>query len=501
MVRTTKHLTALAAVGVLALAACSSNSKSATSTTGGAAVTTAASTAASTGKTTAVTTADTTGSSTADTTTGASTADTSSATTGGTTADTASGTSTPGTGAPAKGWAVDTSKCSNPAAASAPITGTLTIGSAMPLSVSPAAAAFAPVKDGFELYFKYANDNNLLPGVTLKPSVQDDQYDATLTPGVVSGLIDSGANIFSGIIGTANNEAVRDTLNSECIPQMLNLSGAPEWGDVAHYPWTSGALVPYNIEATIYSHALLKQIGRGGTVGMFSVNSEFGKTFADGFKAAAAKDGLTIVDEQTIEETDSNPPTNQVGALAAKKPAAVVAVPLGAQCPTFLKEMQNAEAATPDWKPIVYQTNTCASRLLISLLAGDAGTGIYTSGNILDPQDPANAANAGVKKFTDAYNAAGLKGDIGTTAVGWTIAELTTDIIIQAQKSGTLSRESIINASRNMTVTPSLARAGADYKMNGVADPYPFQTLQVEQWDNAKNSFTLIGEPDTSAES
>ncbi|MCU1398276.1 MAG: hypothetical protein JWN62_1385 [Acidimicrobiales bacterium] len=500
MVRTTKHLTALAAVGVLALAACSSDSKSATSTTV-AAGSTAASTPASTADTTAVTTAE----STVDTTTGSSTADTSADTsadtTVDTTADTSSDTSTPATEAAPSEWAVDTSSCSDPAAASAPITGTLTIGSAMPLSVSPAAAAFAPVKDGFELYFKYANDNNLLPGVTLKPDVQDDQYDATLTPGVVSGLIDSGASIFSGIIGTANNEAVRDTLNSECIPQMLNLSGAPEWGDVANYPWTSGALVPYDIEAKIYSHALLKQIGAGGTVGMFTVNSEFGKTFADGFKAAAAADGLTIVDEQTIEETDSNPPTNQVGALAAKKPAAVVAVPLGAQCPTFLKEMQNAEASTPDWKPIVYQTNTCASRLLISLLAGEAGTGIYTSGNILDPQDPANADSPGVKTFTDAYNAAGLKGDIGTTAVGWTIAEVTTDILIKAAATGTLSRESIINASRNLTVTPSLARPGADYKMNGEADPYPFQTLQVEQWDNTKNAFTLIGDPDTSAES
>ncbi|MCU1395577.1 MAG: hypothetical protein JWM34_4005 [Ilumatobacteraceae bacterium] len=498
-----KKLVALAAVGAIALAACSSDSKS-SDTTKAPVATTATTTATSTADTTATSTAsssaDTTGTSTADTT-GTSTASSSADTTGTSTADT-TGTSTAGTDAASEGWKVDTSTCSDPSAASAAITGTLTIGSAMPLSVSPAAAAFAPVKDGFDLYFKYANDNNLVPGITLKSDVQDDQYDATITPGVVSSLIDSGASIFSGIIGTADNEAVRDTLNQECIPQLLNLSGAPEFGnDVADYPWTTMALVPYDIEAKVYANALKKQIGDGGTVGMFTVNSEFGKTFADAFRDAAKADGLNIVEEQTIEETDSNPPTNQVGAIAAKKPAAVVAVPLGAQCPTFLKEMQNAEAATPDWKPFVYQTNTCASRLLISALAGDAGTGVYTSGYIVDPQDPTSASVPGVKTFTDAYNAAALKGDIGTTAVGWTIAELTTDIIIQAQKSGTLSRESIINAARNMTITPSLARPGVVYKMNGEKDGFSLQSLQVEQWNNANNAFTNIGDTDSSFES
>jgi ABC-type branched-subunit amino acid transport system substrate-binding protein len=396
---------------------------------------------------------------------------------------------------------VDTSACNDPEAAEAPITGTLSIGSAQPLSGTPA-VAFAPVTDGLKLYLDYANKNNLLPGVTLTPNIQDDQYDATQTPGVVSALIDAGVNIFSGIIGTPNNLAVRDTLNEECIPQLLNLTGAPDWGnDVAAYPWTTGALVPYDIEARIYATSLKGLIGDGGTVGMFTVNSEFGKTFADAFKEAAAEAGLKIVDEQTIEPEDQAPPTNQVGSIASKAPAAVLAVPLGLQCPTFLKEVVNAKAANSGWDPKVFLTNTCASRLLISQLAGGAGDGVYTSGNIVDPSDPANADNEGVKLFKAQYDGAGLKGDLGTTAVGWSVGEITVAILKKAQDTGTLSRKSIIEAARNMTYKPSLERPGADYKMNGEEDGFSFQTLQVEQWNEASQTFTNIGEPDTSSES
>ncbi|MDP2290442.1 MAG: ABC transporter substrate-binding protein, partial [Actinomycetota bacterium] len=119
-----------------------------------------------------------------------------------------------------EGWAVDTEACVDPDAANAPIEGTIKIGSAMPLSGGAAAAAFAPVKDGFEAYIKYANENDLLEGITIEVAIEDDQYNAELTPGAVSKLIDTGVNIFSGIIGSPNNAAVRGTLNDNCIQQL-----------------------------------------------------------------------------------------------------------------------------------------------------------------------------------------------------------------------------------------------------------------------------------------
>jgi len=411
------------------------------------------------------------------------------ATTGATTAAT--------TPAPA-GWTVDTSKCADPAKADKAITGTVKIGAAMPLSGSPA-AAFGPVKDGFQLYLNYASEKGLLPGYTLSADIRDDQYDSTQTPGVVSSLIDSGVDMFSGIIGTPNNLAVRDTLNQECIPQLLALTGSPSWGDVANYPWTTGALVPYDVEASIYA-TKIKELKPGAKVALFSINNEFGKAYIDAFKKKATEFGFQIVDEQTVEAGDNNPPTTQVSSIADKAPDAIVAIPLGLQCPVFLNELANAKAQHAGWNPPVFITNTCASKLFFGL-AGPAAEGVYTSSNLIDSNDPKNATNPGIKTFLDAYAAAGLAADPAVTETGWSVGESTLAILNAALKSGTLSRKSIIEAARNLTYTPSLARPSVQYKMNGADDAYAFQTLQVLQWSAASATFTEIGDPITEFES
>jgi branched-chain amino acid transport system substrate-binding protein len=368
----------------------------------------------------------------------------------------------------------------------------------MPLSGGPA-AAFGPVKDGFQLYLDYADAQGLLPGYTITADIQDDQYDATQTPGVVDGLIDGGADLFSGIIGTPNNLSVRDTLNEECIPQLAALTGSPSWGDVANYPWTTGALVPYDTEASIYA-TKLNELKPGAKVALYYINNEFGKAYIDEFKKRADEFGFEIVDEQTVEPNDNNPPITQVGSIAAKTPDAIVAIPLGLQCPTFLTELANAKAQTPGWNPPVFVTNTCASKLFFGL-AGPAAEGVYTSNNLLDSNDPQNATETGVKVFPDQYAAAGLTGDPGVTEAGWSVGEATVNILNAALKTGTLSRKSIIEAARNLTFTPSLGRPGVQYKMNGETDPFAFQTLQVLQWSVASQTFTEIGEPITQYES
>jgi branched-chain amino acid transport system substrate-binding protein len=480
MIRQGKSFAALAAVGALLLVGCRSDDSGSSSDE-------------TTASTTASSEAATTTAAAGDTTTPASTADT--------TETTASEDTTPETDAPeAERWTAPLDNCEDPDAATAPIEGELVIGSAQPLSGTPA-VAFAPVKEGFELYINYANTNNLLDGVTLTADIRDDQYDATQTPGVVDSLIDEGVSIFSGIIGSPNNLAVRDTLNEQCIPQLLNLTGAPDWGAVEEYPWTTGALVPYDIEAKIYAGKLKELFGEGATVGIYAVNNEFGKTFIDAFKEAADEAGLEIVEEQSIEPLASDPPINQVQAIAAKAPQAIVAVPLGAQCPTFLKELANAKAANAGFAPAVFLTNTCASRLLISALAAGAGDGVYTSANLIDPSDPKFDGVPGLGVFKEQYAAAGLAGDVGTTATGWSVGESTVNILIAAQESGTLTRQSIIEAARNLEYTPTLGREGTVYKMNGEEDGFAFQSLTVVQWNEATATFTELGAEDTSFES
>ncbi|MFZ9628764.1 MAG: ABC transporter substrate-binding protein, partial [Ilumatobacteraceae bacterium] len=406
--------------------------------------------------------------------------------TGGAPATTAGGptpdTAAPTTEAPATGWAVDTSVCTDEAAATAPIEGTLKIGSAMPLTGGAAAAAFAPVKDGFEAYIQYANEKGLVPGVTLEVSIEDDQYNAELTPGAVDKQISAGANIFAGIIGTANNLAVRDTLNDNCIPQLAALTGAPTWGDVENYPWTTGQLAPYDVETKVYAQQISELYPDGANVALFHVNNEFGQFYVDTFREVAADYNFTEVEEETIEATDQAPPTAQLTNIAAAKPDVIMAVPLGAQCISFLTEVANQKAANPGWNPAVFVTNTCASSLILQL-AGAAADGLYTSSNLVDVVDPANAALPGVKEYIDFMTSIGKQDIVATAAAGWTTAETVVAVLAQAAASPEgLTRASIVNAARNFEHTPMLGVPGVTFKMNGAEDAYVAQSLVVRQY-------------------
>ena len=413
--------------------------------------------------------------------------------TSGTTAESTDTTAAPETtGAPAA-WAVNTDDCIDPAAADAPITGEIKIGSVMPLTGDTSAdEAFKPVKDGWLAYMDYANEQGLLGDVKIVASIEDDQYAPEQTPAAVSKQVDAGVQVFSGIIGSPNNLAVRDTLNQECIPQLANLTGLPAWGtDVAEYPWTTGQLVPYTIESRIYMKSLQDQ---GVTkVGLFYVNTDFGLSYADTIKAEAAGYGLEVVAEQTVDPTSSDV-TSQLTNLAQAAPEAIIAVPLGAGCISFLGALAAKKAETAGWEPLTYVTNTCASALILGI-AGDAANGIYSSNNLMDVNDPQNADEPSVSAYLAYMESKGLTDFVTTATAGWNAAEVTVAIIKQAQASPEgLTRASIINAARNFDYTPSLARVGVRYTTDGEADGFPAQSLQVLQYDAATQLWTEIGD-------
>jgi len=429
------------------------------------------------------------------------TAETTAETTADTIADTTADT-TPATDPAPTDWAVNTDDCIDPAAANAVIEGTISIGSVMPLTGDTSAdEAFAPVKDGWLAYMDYANENGLLGDLQIEATIEDDQYSKDLTPGAVSTLLDADVDVFSGIIGTPNNLAVRDTLNEECVPQLLNLTGSPDWGDVADYPWTSGYLVPYDVESKVYATQIAEQFPEGATVALFSVNSDFGQVYVDAFKELAGEFGFEIVDEQTIEPTDTALPASQLTSISSKAPDVIVAVPLGIGCVTFLVELASSKAQNAGWDPATYVTNTCASSLILGA-AGANADGIYTSNNLLDVVDPANAALPAVAEYLAYMDGLGKSAVVTTASVGWVVAEATVAIIKQAMDSPEgLTRASILNASRNFTYTPTLVRPGVNFKSIGEEDPFLAESLQVLLYDADTATFTAVGDVITTFES
>lgn len=398
-------------------------------------------------------------------------------------------------------FSVDTSDC--PDDATEPIEGTIRIGSAMPLSGGIAAAAFAPVAAGLQNYIEYANDNDLLPGYEIELLIRDDQYNPNLTTPAVEGLIDEDdVDLFAGIIGTPNNQAVRDLLNEECYPQLLNNTGAPFWGDVENYPWTTGGLPPYNTETAVYVDNIAQDFPDGATAAIFYVNSEFGESYRNAFEELGPDAGVEILTTQTVEVADTNPPTAQVNAIAAEQPDVVLAVPLGAGCPTFLSEMANARAANAGWEPRVYITSTCASTLVLGA-AGQAADGIYTIVTGKDPADPANAEDPAVADYRETMMSYGFgeDEDFATAGAGWTNGEILVEILRLASESEDgITRASILNAARSVDLEFQLARPGVAYRMDGERDAFGLESLQVVQYNAGTGTYTDIGELNTNYE-
>jgi hypothetical protein len=158
-----------------------------------------------------------------------------------------------------------------------------------------------------------------------------------------------------------------------------------------------------------------------------------------------------------------------------------------------LLEVANAKAANAGWMPNVFLTNTCASSLILAG-AGDAADGLFTSNNLVDVNDPANAAVPAVAEYIAYMTAQGNQDIITTAGAGWNVAELTVAILKQAAESPEgLTRASIMNAARNYSLVTALGREGVIFKMNGEADAFQAESLQVVQFDFASGTFKDIG--------
>jgi ABC-type branched-subunit amino acid transport system substrate-binding protein len=392
-------------------------------------------------------------------------------------------------------FVVDADACDDPDAATAPIDG-LKIGTSLPLSGGPA-VLFAPLAAGQQAYIDYYNTEfGGIDGQPIELVIKDDQYQADLTVANVDELIfDDEVDMLSGIVGTPNNLAIRESTNAQCIPQLAAATGAPEWGDIENYPFTTGLLVPYEIEVRVFGDYVVEQFGEGATVGLIYVNNEFGQAYVTAMEAYAEENGLEIVAQETIDAADSGAPSGQMTNLVQAVPDAILAVPLGAQCIAFMQELGNAKAANAGFEPAVYQTATCSDSLFFNAASNGGADGVFTTLNITDPNNPAYADAEGLQTYLAAMaTSAPDANSLSTIAIaGWLSMEVAVQAAADAAEAGDLSRVGIMNAARNVDYAPTLTLDGLRSIMNA-EDAYTSEGTQLVQWSDAEKYLVPVGD-------
>jgi branched-chain amino acid transport system substrate-binding protein len=340
------------------------------------------------------------------------------------------------------------------------------------LPTSGPLAGFGLLADGMKSYFQHINDTGGIDGRKIVLDVKDDGYAPDKTKTNVDEALGSGkyASLVT-VLGTPNNLAVWDSTNDECMPQLLNGTGAAQWGDVENHPWTTGMQLDYFTEASLWAKWLETQHPEATKVAELTFNSDFGQSYHNGFAFATKGTDIKVVDQETHEPTAPNL-DNQFTTLASSGAQVLLLETSGAFCTQAMAAIEKQTT----WKPLVIMSGTCASlnqffKPLID--QGLTGKDTYLIQNYKDVTDAANANDPIVKLYNETLTAQGLDPKQTTYATGWIFAIYMETILRDAATyKGGLDRGNIMLAARNIHKTNPLLINGLTSITDGTKDAY-----------------------------
>ena len=334
-------------------------------------------------------------------------------------------------------------------------------------------AGFGLIADGAQSYFDYVNANGGIGGRKIVLTAKDDGYKPDVTKTNVDEALQAKKYAaMLTVLGTPNNLAVWDELNKECMPQVLNGTGAAQWGDVETHPWTTGMQLDYFSEAKLWAKWLESKFPNGAKVAAIVYNNDFGKSYEGGFKDAIKGTNLTLVKEEFHDATAPNL-DNQFTSLSATNADVLLLATTGAFCTQGMAAVEKGS-----WHPTVVMSGTCGSiaQFFKPLIAqGLTGKGTNIIQTFLDVNDPANANLPIVKTYNDwlPKDTPALDPKKTTYFTGWIFAWYMTEILMEANSyKGGLDRANIMIAARSIDQTSPLLIKGLTSKMDGLKDAY-----------------------------
>jgi branched-chain amino acid transport system substrate-binding protein len=355
-------------------------------------------------------------------------------------------------------------------------------------------AGFGLIADGINSYFKYINDKNGgAAGYKLSLDVKDDGYAPDKTKTNVDEAL--GQNKYAGmltVIGTPNNLAIWDTLNDECMPQLLNGTGYPGWGDITNHPWTTGMQLDYASEAGLWAQWLQKEHPDKTKVAALTFNNDFGKSYVSGFNHFIKGTDIQVVDQEFHEPTapDVN---NQLTTIAASGADVVLLETTGTFCTQAMAELEK----NTSFNPIVIMSGTCGSlsQFFQPLIdQGLTGADTYIIQYLKDVNDAQFANDDIVKLFHETAKAQGLDDKQTTYATGWIFAMFMEAIVKEAATyEGGVNRGNIAVAARNITFQNPFALDGIKMETNFAKDAYLFEGGQMAKYTIDPNDKTKLG--------
>jgi ABC-type branched-subunit amino acid transport system substrate-binding protein len=154
-------------------------------------------------------------------------------------------------------------------------------------------------------FFKMINDRGGVNGRKIDFIVYDDGYNPARTVEQTRKLIEEDhVFIDFGSTGTPTNLAVRKYLNAQKVPQLFLVSGAPQFNDPKHFPWSIPGAGNYVTEGRIDAQYILKNMPNA-TIAVLYQNGDLGGSFLKGLRQQLGdKADKMILSQISFEPTD-----------------------------------------------------------------------------------------------------------------------------------------------------------------------------------------------------
>jgi branched-chain amino acid transport system substrate-binding protein len=360
------------------------------------------------------------------------------------------------------------------------------IGNTMPYS-GPA-SAYGIIGKTEAAYFTMINEQGGINGRKINFISRDDGYSPPKTVELVRKMVEQDQVLFLfSTLGTPTNTAIHHYLNDNKVPQLFPATGADQWNDPQHFPWTMGLIPSYGTEAHIYARYILKHLPNAKIAVLYQ-NDDFGKDYLNGLHDGLGDNAAKmIVATQSYETTD---PTVDSQVVALQGSGADVL--LTAAIPKFAAQAIR-KVYDIGWKPTHFLASVSNSVGTVMKSAGlEKGVGIISAAFAKDPTDPQWQATPEYKEwlaFMKQYNTSANLGDV-QGAIGYTYAQ--TMVAVLKACDNNLTRENIMKQAASLhDITMPMLLPGITLSTSAT-DFAPIKKMQLERFDGT--TWKLFGE-------
>jgi branched-chain amino acid transport system substrate-binding protein len=350
-------------------------------------------------------------------------------------------------------------------------------GQTMPYS-GPA-SSYGTIGKAQAAYFAMINDQGGVHGRKLNFLSLDDGYSPPKTVELTRRMIeeDKVAFLFSPL-GTPTTNATRKYVNGKKVPQLFIASGATQFGDIEHYPWSIGWAPTYQTEGRIYGKYILQQ-APDAKVALLYQNDDSGRDYFKGLKdglGSAADKMLAAV--ATYEVTDA---TVDSQIVTLQQSGADVLFMTG--IPKF-DAMGIRKVHDVGWKPRLFFISSTGSSVATGIMpAGpEKAIGVITSAYLKDPTDKQWAndpAYLNWRAWIEKYYPGADLNDLNNV-FGYSNAQTLVQVLQQCGDD--LSRENIMKQALQLNMDLPMAQPGVRVQTSPT-DAFPMKQMRLVRFD------------------